>query len=735
MATQKHIFLVKNWLRQHWSVAVLFIVSLVALGLRLYHLDYPSLTSGYDEGWSFINSAYPLNLIIPRLWVDHSPLFFYLAHFYIDLTNYTHDSVILRLVAVILGVATVWATYLLAQTLLNNRKLAMLTAVITAIAPFSIIMSRSFRMYPLFILLSIFSSYFLLKALRNNKLYNWAFFVIASSLNTYTHYDAIFIMLLLGIFGLVWSVVNLLLCRFVKDAQINSEKGTHVANASATNIWLRWRKAELGFNYRQIWWRVLFGAVSFALIFVLYLPWLPHLFTFVDNSSFGISRTTKLPPASYPVAAQFTDQVLFAYDARFWLGFIVAMVGSIWLLYRRFYFGLFCLCYFWGTFLILSQLPHTDYFVIQPRYYSFVLPIYLVMLAAGVEAIGLGLIWVVGKLAHTVKKSVTVAAQVVVAVAILSLIVVQSLQGYSTNQVYDAQRTAVDDMADFLSHNLQPADTVMVATPLSNATPFTSSYLLTQLLAFLMSSDSQHESAVWAHFTQLEQLDSYTELTHLQTTHANSWLMAFVSDTDTNRRALEQRIKAVDGKRFVTACFNVDLYDMMLCAIGFQPANFPANQYSGFQTLLQSFSFVNDQFAKRSQFMASLNLSNPQSFPVANGSAIYTLSSKNPTYVALPTKTKAKPQYFVANFEYQGSPSGVFAGPQNSHGQNILPAPIPSWSGYMPPPPLDRAPQQWSKGSLVFEAPPNTDHTILAFLGQDGPAKVTQIQLLQLQSP
>lgn len=720
----------RKWLQHNWSLPVLGVVSIIALGLRLYHLDYPSLTSGYDEGWSFINSAYPLNLIIPRLWVDHSPLFFYLAHFYIDITNYTHDSVILRLVAVILGVAIVWATYLLTQIVLANRKLALLAAFITAIAPFSIIMSRSFRMYPLFILFSIFSSYFLIKALRDNKLYNWALFVIVSSLNTYTHYDAIFIMLLLGIFSLAWTIANLLLCTFIKNTEDNPENPHFLSN-----LWLRWRNAELSVSYSQIWRRVLFGAICFALVFLFYIPWLPHLFSFVDNSSFGLSRTTKLPPVSYPVAAQFTDQVLFAYDARFWIGFIVAMLGSIWLLYRRFYFGLFCLCYFWGTFFILSHLPHTDYFIIQPRYYSFVLPIYLIMLAAGVEAISLGLIWAIKKLANRVAQPLNVAVQAAVILAILSIIVLQSLQGYSSNGVYAADRTAVDDMADFLNHNLQPNDTVMVATAPSEATPFTTSYLLTELLAFVMSPDSQHETATWAHFTQLEQLDSYNELTHLQNSHGNSWLMTFTSDTDEARRELAQKINAVDAKHFVTACFNVDLYDMMLCAIGFQPNTLPNTEYNGFQTLMQSFSFVNDQFAERSRFMGSLNLSNPQTIPTANSSAIYQLSAKNPTYVRLPTQASDKPQYFVAKYEYEGSPSGVFAAPQDSHDNNILQVPIPNWSGLMPPPPLDRAPQQWYQESLVFQIPPHTDHTIFVLLGQDGPATVRNVQLLQLTSP
>jgi len=189
------------WAKSHWPSIGLLLVTTLALVLRLFRLDTPL---GYDEIWQYQASSYPLHQIIPNIWLDHSPLFFFFSHFTLKLSGYSHDLVLLRLPAAIFGILVVPATYLLACELTSNRKVALLSAFGATFAWLMLNLSQFYRMYSLLVLLAILAAYCLLKALPGQQPKYWLGFVIFSILNLYNHYIALLVVFEAGLFCAVY---------------------------------------------------------------------------------------------------------------------------------------------------------------------------------------------------------------------------------------------------------------------------------------------------------------------------------------------------------------------------------------------------------------------------------------------------------------------------------------------------------------------------------------------------
>ncbi len=690
--------LVAQWLGRNWQMVALGCLTLLALALRLYRLDVPSYFKGYDEGWTFFNSAHPLNLIIPYLWPDHSPLFFLAYHFVLDALNYTHDKVWLRLPSVLIGTLTVPATFLLARQLVGNVKLALLAGFGVAIVPLLVELSRHNRMYSLLALLSVLSAYSLLRALRSGRWQDWAAFVLSTILNLYNHYDALFATAELGLFAGLYLLINLL------------------ANSKFAKGWLGDLKT---FERRQIWGRVLGSGLSFAAIGVLYLPWLSHFMNFIQTPEFGVNRGFAKVGLDFGTIYEFVSQASFGHGLGFWVGLPLSLLGLAALLYRRFYYGLFCLVYFWGLLLILVNLPHTSSsnLLVSPRYYCFITPVYIITIAQGVGLLTRLTAWVLKrfKLRPPLSRPLVFAPGVV----LLALLVFQVGQEFASQQIYEPQRTYLEDTTDFLRKNLQSTDVVLMAAPRIQTDFFRRNQLVAQILIFEMTPNRAADALLWPHFAELEKFNTLANIGALKTSTARTWLLAVLDGTADEVAAKKQQVEQVAANNFESHCFD------LICLISPKAANRP-NQYADFQSFFQTFGFLNEDFGREarifdaaSQPLQPLALTTPASLSLG----------RQPTFVKLPIVTPNVAQIYCIKYQYQGSPSRIEVGAQNQQGQNI--AVMPDWDGYQPPPsPINAV--DWQSDSLLFEAPPGTAHASLTLFGENGPAQIKNIQLFKL---
>jgi 4-amino-4-deoxy-L-arabinose transferase-like glycosyltransferase len=220
--------------------ALLVLVTLLALGLRLYRLDAQSLW--YDEGFSVYLGRMDLSQITERTAADiQPPLYYYLLHGWIGLLGDGEKT--LRGLSLLFGVLTVPLIYAGALALFRSRLAGLLASLLVAVSPLHLWYSQEVRMYSLLTFLCLLSSYLLLVVLREEGRWRamalWAAYTMVCIAALYTHYFAFSVLAFQGVY--------LLLDWWGRD--------------------LRPKRLLLG------------AVVSGMLILLAYVPWLPHLLT------------------------------------------------------------------------------------------------------------------------------------------------------------------------------------------------------------------------------------------------------------------------------------------------------------------------------------------------------------------------------------------------------------------------------------------------------------------------
>lgn len=151
---------------------MIWLVLFFALVLRLINLNQ---SIWLDEAINIVNaknldflsfiSKYPLGDF-------HPPGYFALLWAWIRLFGTSEIAV--RVPSVILGVGSVWLTYLLGKDLFN-KKVALLSAVFLSVGPLHVYYSQEARMYSLAVFSAVLSFYFLTKLVKENKKYAVAY--------------------------------------------------------------------------------------------------------------------------------------------------------------------------------------------------------------------------------------------------------------------------------------------------------------------------------------------------------------------------------------------------------------------------------------------------------------------------------------------------------------------------------------------------------------------------------
>ncbi len=162
------------------------ILSLAAV-LRLWGLGAESLW--FDESYSVWvaqhSVGWHISLSFQRIF---PPLYYLMLHFWLPLGT---SEVAVRLLSVLCGLVSVLGVYALARELFDQR-VAWLSAFLLAISPLHLWYSQEARMYIVVAALGIWAAYFLLRAVHENKPWQWAGFIIAPALAMNAHYFALF---------------------------------------------------------------------------------------------------------------------------------------------------------------------------------------------------------------------------------------------------------------------------------------------------------------------------------------------------------------------------------------------------------------------------------------------------------------------------------------------------------------------------------------------------------------
>ncbi|MDO8638993.1 MAG: glycosyltransferase family 39 protein, partial [Candidatus Daviesbacteria bacterium] len=100
----------------------------------------------------------------------------------------------LRIFSIFWGVLSVFGVYLISKNLVN-RNFGIFTSFLLAIAPYHIYYSQEVRMYSQIVALGVFSYYFFLKVLDNNRVLYSLGYILSSAALIYTFYPSFFLLL------------------------------------------------------------------------------------------------------------------------------------------------------------------------------------------------------------------------------------------------------------------------------------------------------------------------------------------------------------------------------------------------------------------------------------------------------------------------------------------------------------------------------------------------------------
>jgi len=409
-----------------WRCDFLLIgIILLGAGLRFYGLGEQCYF--HDEIFELHIAKRSIPYIINAISAApvHSPLNQIINHYFLLLG---HNELVLRLSSAIWGVLGVWIIYLAGKQFFN-RRVGLFAAFLLAVSSFHIRYSQEGRMYALLVLAGLLSQYFFWRALEDNKRRSWIGYILATTLALYTHLFAVF---LLG-----GEVIFVGLRYLMNRSPANRDR----------RQWFFWG--------------------SLLVIGMLFLPRIiPVVQNTFSKDSF-VAINVGAPPIAQGIVrgVKLTDltTILILFGAgsgfAFYIYFSLLVVGVEGSLKR---YGSAVL-----YLMITATLPFITFFIVKPsrifgaRYLIFLLPVYCLLIAAGVERLS----DVVMTLYHRRSKRRRFRPAVVYlpALLIFSLLAIHPLKLYYRDWYPIGSRLKYDwrELVSYLEEHARPGDAII----------------------------------------------------------------------------------------------------------------------------------------------------------------------------------------------------------------------------------------------------------------------------------
>ncbi len=176
-------------------------IIVAATVIRWWGLDAKSLW--FDETYSVLLASQPLTQLVRLLrdYDTHPPLHYALLHFWI--AAFGKDETAVRSLSVIASVLAVSVTFLLGRRIGGDR-VGLLGAALLAISPFQVVSAQEARMYPFLTLFTAGASYALWLALEDGRIRHWVAYAVLTALAVYTHHFAWFVILAQALYVLLF---------------------------------------------------------------------------------------------------------------------------------------------------------------------------------------------------------------------------------------------------------------------------------------------------------------------------------------------------------------------------------------------------------------------------------------------------------------------------------------------------------------------------------------------------
>ncbi len=200
----------------------LILITLLGLGLRLWNLT--SISLWHDEAFSALLIKYSWGEMMYRIGLDvHPPMYYIFLRIWSEI--FGHSLFALRGMSVFFGVSTILVTYFFVNYIFNDKRVAILAALLVAVNPFQVQYVTEARMYTMGAFFAISSAFALSAALKNQVAFHvnagneflqaqlrkkffsyYTLFIFTSAILIYTHYYLLFTVAAIGFYGLLFCI-------------------------------------------------------------------------------------------------------------------------------------------------------------------------------------------------------------------------------------------------------------------------------------------------------------------------------------------------------------------------------------------------------------------------------------------------------------------------------------------------------------------------------------------------
>lgn len=181
----------------------LLIITVIALGLRMFMLGSQSLWT--DEGAIYsqtkVGSVFDVYSAVMNQEGHIGPFYHILNYLFCRLFGYAEWA--LRMPSAIYGTISVILVYKIAE-LLINRDVALFSSVLLAFSPVHVWYSQEARMYSLWIMLTLLTTFVFIKLLDKGGLWLWTLFTVFASLSLWTFLNSIFLFAAMGLYLVIF---------------------------------------------------------------------------------------------------------------------------------------------------------------------------------------------------------------------------------------------------------------------------------------------------------------------------------------------------------------------------------------------------------------------------------------------------------------------------------------------------------------------------------------------------
>jgi uncharacterized membrane protein len=181
-------------------VGILILALILRFSKMLWQRDF-----WYDEAFTGIITRMSWSDMWWMIFHDvHPPLYYYLLKPWASFFDYS--AIGFRSFSVVFGILSVMSIYWIGYKLFD-KKVGLIGAFLMTLSPFAVQYSQEARMYSLFGFISLWLTYFFIKALKSNNWHHWLVWGVIGSLFFYTHYLALFTLVVFYLVALGYQFV------------------------------------------------------------------------------------------------------------------------------------------------------------------------------------------------------------------------------------------------------------------------------------------------------------------------------------------------------------------------------------------------------------------------------------------------------------------------------------------------------------------------------------------------